>query len=205
MHKKDADSKTQWFRVSPDGAEIEFITNRRSFARAPITRDDLGRYRCIASNTYGSRSRDVLLSKSPTSDLIDFLIYGFVDKKIDPNDFTSARKHNQQYMNELTRLTNYRKIYNNNSNNKKNNKSLHAASASHHHRRPLKSNRMKTKQTNKLYANQIEIAYLKETYLDDEDSSSSFFKLIISCSKKSKKYINFFRLKSLKINLEFDF
>lgn len=52
-----------------------------SFVKSPIYDEDLGRYRCIASNEFGHRSRDAVLSKQ--NETLEFFVFGFVDKKSD--------------------------------------------------------------------------------------------------------------------------
>lgn len=50
--------------------------------RAPVTNDDLGRYRCIATSPQGrTRARDAVLSKLGDDSNVDLLIYGFVDRQ----------------------------------------------------------------------------------------------------------------------------
>lgn len=65
--------------MSPDGHQLEFITYSKNVVKSPVTFEDLGRYRCIATNEFGSRSRDAILTK--LNDTFEYLIYGFVDKK----------------------------------------------------------------------------------------------------------------------------
>jgi hypothetical protein len=79
--KTDSNATLEWYRVDKNGELGEFLTNTNSLIRQPVTDEDLGRYRCIASNQNGSRSRDTYLSKP--NGIIEFLVYGFVDKHSD--------------------------------------------------------------------------------------------------------------------------
>jgi hypothetical protein len=78
---QDWDAKLEWFKVIENGTKIEFLTEHKSIVIEPIALEDLGRYRCIATNYYGSRSRDAILSLS--NDQVEMLIFGFVDKRVD--------------------------------------------------------------------------------------------------------------------------
>ena len=61
---------------------VEFLTDSASIIRSPVTSDDLGRYRCIATSPQGrTRARDAVLSKLDDDNLVDLLIYGFVDRQ----------------------------------------------------------------------------------------------------------------------------
>ena len=81
LQTSDPGAKLKWYKISTDSSKKEFITDQRSFVRAPITNEDLGRYRCITENSHGSRYQEAVLSKQ--NDHIEFLIYGFVDKQSD--------------------------------------------------------------------------------------------------------------------------
>lgn len=67
--------------MSEDSLLSEFVTDTKSFLKAPITIEDLGRYKCIAANNFGYRTLDAILSKH--NDQMEFLVYGFVDKQSD--------------------------------------------------------------------------------------------------------------------------
>lgn len=61
---------------------VEFLTDSRSLVRSPVTNEDLGRYRCVATSISGlTRARDAVLSKLGDDSQVDLLIYGFVDKQ----------------------------------------------------------------------------------------------------------------------------
>lgn len=82
--KKDPDAKTEWFKVSSNDPQTltEFLTDSASLIRSPVTSEDLGRYRCIATSSQGLvRTRDAILSKLDEDNLVDLLIYGFVDRQ----------------------------------------------------------------------------------------------------------------------------
>ena len=76
----DSDASIEWMKVRHDG-ELDFLTKSNNFLREPIRDEDLGRYRCIATNKHGSRSRDAYLSKP--NGFVEFIVYGFVDKHTD--------------------------------------------------------------------------------------------------------------------------
>ena len=81
---QDPDAKTEWFRVSAHDPTtlVEFLTDSASLVRAPVTNDDLGRYRCVATSPQGrTRARDAVLSKLADDSNVDLLIYGFVDRQ----------------------------------------------------------------------------------------------------------------------------
>ena len=99
------DAKQRWFKIHDESGALEFLTSSKSFVRSPITNDDLGRYRCVATNSYGSRFRDAILSRIDNQ--IEFLTYGFVDKQQEePNDLyrtpnvVNLRMETNQYLNQ---------------------------------------------------------------------------------------------------------
>lgn len=76
----------EWYRVSPHDPQrlVEFLTDSATLLRAPVTSDDLGRYRCVATSSQGrTRARDAVLSKIDDDNTrnVDLLIYGFVDRQ----------------------------------------------------------------------------------------------------------------------------
>lgn len=78
----DPDAKVEWYKIFTDEYGLiqeEFLTDSNRFLKSPITIEDLGRYRCVATNNYGSRYRDAVLSKP--NNFVEFLVYGFVDKQ----------------------------------------------------------------------------------------------------------------------------
>jgi hypothetical protein len=49
--------------------------------RTPITDNDLGRYRCVATNSLGSNSCDAIVKKDTIQKSRNPIIYGFIEKK----------------------------------------------------------------------------------------------------------------------------
>lgn len=83
---QDPGARIEWYKVSPSNTHtlVEFLTDSPGLVRSPVTNDDLGRYRCVATSTTGrTRARDAVLSKlgdERDDKHVDLLIYGFVDR-----------------------------------------------------------------------------------------------------------------------------
>lgn len=82
---KDPDASTEWYRVSEHDPQtlVEFLTDSATLLRSPVTTEDLGRYRCVATSPNGrTRARDAILSKLGDDEKnVELLIYGFVDRQ----------------------------------------------------------------------------------------------------------------------------
>ncbi|RNA33972.1 hypothetical protein BpHYR1_035156 [Brachionus plicatilis] len=74
----DKNAKIEWYRVTPTGELGKLITTGNSIVKSPIYSEDLGRYRCIATNKFGYRSRDAVLTRQ--NDSVEYFVYGFVDR-----------------------------------------------------------------------------------------------------------------------------
>ncbi|CAF0767900.1 unnamed protein product [Brachionus calyciflorus] len=76
--ESDKNSEIEWYKVKENRELGDLITSSSSFIISPIHHNDLGRYRCIAKNEFGYRSRDAILSKQ--NDSVEFFVFGFIDK-----------------------------------------------------------------------------------------------------------------------------
>ena len=57
-----------------------FITNKSSFIISPVTIDNFGRYRCTATNSFGSTSSYVTIDSTPGNDEnYDSIVYAYMD------------------------------------------------------------------------------------------------------------------------------
>ena len=68
---------------------MKLLTTKNILYISPITIDDLGRYKCVAENSFGVAARDLILFKSNEKSL-DFLIYGYVESQTPYNASSSS-------------------------------------------------------------------------------------------------------------------
>jgi hypothetical protein len=78
LYYKDS-ANIEWHRVLSETDSTEFLSHQKRIVISPVLLEDLGKYRCVASNSHGSSYRDAIITKQ--NDGIEYTIYGFVDNQ----------------------------------------------------------------------------------------------------------------------------